>query len=166
MAAESYLVMEAHSGRVLLAVDPEKKRPVASLNYIATSKVVLDWAKVSQTGLSAMASVPQSALTFGAPNPMGLRAGDRISLRDALYSALLGSDNIAAQTLSDHVGRALLARRQHNGDPQNTWRRFNVKTPPLGTEKAPINGTYTDDTQTEKRIHGRMNGRLVGIDGQ
>jgi len=121
MAAESYLVMEAHSGRVLLAVDPEKKRPVASLTKIATSKVVLDWAKVSQTGLSAMASVPQSALTFGAPNPMGLRAGDRISLRDALYSARLGSDNIAAQTLSDHVGRALLARRQHNGDPQKVF---------------------------------------------
>ena len=29
-----------------------------------------------------------------------------------------------------------------------------------------INGQYTDNERTEKRIHGRMNGRLVGIDRQ
>jgi len=120
-AAESYLVMEAHSGRVLLASNPEQRRPVASLTKIATTKVILDWAKVSQTSLSTMASVPQSALAFGGPNPMGLRPGDRIPLRDAMYSVLLGSDNIAAQTLADHVGRALLARRQRSGDPQKTF---------------------------------------------
>ena len=50
-----------------------------------------------------------------------------------------------------------------------TWRlfkvHFNVKTPPLGTDKVPRNGQYTDETRTEKRIHGRMNGiyRIYGI---
>ncbi len=120
-AAESYLVMEAHSSRVLLAANSEQKRPVASLTKVATAKVVLDWAKLSQTSLSTMAVVPVSAVTFGGPNPMALRPGDRISLRDALYSALLGSDNIAAHVLADHVGRALLARRQRAGDPLKTF---------------------------------------------
>jgi len=121
MAGESYLVMEAHSGRVLLASNPEQKRPVASLTKVASAKVVLDWSRVSQTSLSTMATVPQSVLVLAGANPMGLRPGDSISLRDALYSALLGSDNIAAHTLADHVGRALLARRQRTGDAQKEF---------------------------------------------
>ena len=120
-AAESYLVLEAHSSRVLLAANSEQKRPVASLTKVATAKVVLDWARISQTSLSSMAVVPESAVTFGGPNPMALRPGDRISLRDALYSALLGSDNIAAHALANHVGRALLVRRQRTGDPLKTF---------------------------------------------
>lgn len=117
-AVESYLVMEAHSGRVLLASNSEAKRPVASLTKVATAKVVLDWAKASNSSLATQAIVPNSALSIGGANPMGLRPGDRISLRDAIYSALLGSDNVAALTLADHVGRALLMHRRRQGDPQ------------------------------------------------
>jgi len=120
-AAESYLVMEAHSGKVLLASNSEQKRPVASLTKIATAKVVLDWAKVSRSSLSGLAVVPQGALSFGGPNPLQLQPGDQISLRDAIYSSLLGSDNIAAYTLADHVGRAILAQRRRGGDPQKAF---------------------------------------------
>jgi len=60
--------------------------------------------------------VPVSAARIGGVNPMGLRPGDQISLRDALYSALLGSDNVAAQTLANHVGLALLQARDEPGD--------------------------------------------------
>jgi len=120
-AAESYLVMEAHSARVLLAANSETKRPVASLTKVATAKVVLDWAKASGSSLAAQATVPNSALSIGGPNPMGLRPGDRISLRDAIYSALLGSDNVCAHTLADYVGRALLTHRRRQGDPQKAF---------------------------------------------
>jgi len=120
-ASESYLAMEANSGRVLLAANSEKKRPVASLNKIATAKVVLDWAGLSQTSLSSYVTIPQSVLSVEGGNPMGLRPGDRIQLRDALYSTLLGSDNIAAHALADHVGRSVLARRRKTGDPQKAF---------------------------------------------
>ncbi len=120
-AAESYIVLEAHSGKVLLAANPDQKRPVASLAKVATAKVVLDWAEVSQTSLSVMATVPPSAVSFGGPNPLGLKPGDRISLRDAIYSTLLGSDNIAAYTLSNHVGSAILTRRRQGGDTIKTF---------------------------------------------
>ena len=119
--AESYIAMEAHSGKVLLAVNPEKKRPVASLTKIATAKVVLDWAKASQSSLATVVTVPQSAFTFASANPMGAQPGDRITLRDAIYSSLMGSDNIAAYTLADHVGRSMLAHRQRTGDPQKAF---------------------------------------------
>ena len=120
-AVESYIAVEAHTGRVFLASHSEKKRPVASLSKIAMAKVVLDWAQASQTSLAVSAVVPHTAFSFASANPMGIQSGDRITLRDALYSSLMGSDNISAHTLADHVGRALLAHRRLTGDPQKVF---------------------------------------------
>ena len=48
----------------------------------------------------------QAAAALGA-DPVGLHPGDQMTLRDLLYAALMQSDNIAALTLADHVGRTL-----------------------------------------------------------
>jgi D-alanyl-D-alanine carboxypeptidase (penicillin-binding protein 5/6) len=117
-APESVMVLEAWSGKVLIASNATTKRPIASLTKIATGAIVVDWANATQTDLgTAMLTVPESITQIGGPNPMKLQPGDRISLRDALYSALLGSDNLAAQALADHVGRDFLSRRGGAGDP-------------------------------------------------
>jgi len=120
-AAESYLVMEANSNRVLLALNSEKKRPVASLTKIAATKVILDWAKISQTSLTTMVVIPETSAVFPGANPMNLRPGDRLTIRDAIYSSMLGADDIAMYALAEHVGRELLARRQRQGEPQKTF---------------------------------------------
>ena len=117
VAEESFFVVEAYSGRVLIVGEARKKRPVGSLTKVATAIVVLDWAKVTGTDLGVETQVPISAGILGGANPMGLRPGDRITLRSALYSALLGSDNAAAQTLAHHVGFAMLRQRGESGDP-------------------------------------------------
>jgi len=113
--------MEANSARVLLASNSEKKRPVAGLAKITAAKVALDWAKLSQTSLTTKIVIPDSALSFGGANPMGLRPGDHISMRDAIYSAMLGSDDMAMHALAVHIGQELLIRRQQQGDPQKTF---------------------------------------------
>lgn len=120
-AQESSIIVEAHSGKILAASAPEQRRPVASLTKIATAMVVLDWAQSSQTDLASLATVPPSAAALAGVNPLGLVPGDRISLRDALYSALLGSDNVAALTLANHVGYSLLALRGESGDPERAF---------------------------------------------
>lgn len=109
-AAESYVAVEAYSGKVLLELNADQKRPVASLTKIATAMVVLDWAELSQTSMASMAVVPNEASLLGGSNPMGLVPGDRISLREAMYSMLLGSDNVAAYTLAAYAGRSIQAR--------------------------------------------------------
>lgn len=117
-APESVMVLEAWSGKVLIASNATAKRPIASLTKIATGAIVVDWANATQTDLgTSTLTVPESINLIGGPNPMKLQPGDRISLRDALYSALLGSDNLAAQSLADHVGRDFLSRRGGSGDP-------------------------------------------------
>lgn len=115
--SESYVVLERHSGRVLLASESEVKRPVASLTKIATAKVVLDWATASGTNLASGMLVPNNVAALGGSNPLGLQPGDQITIRDALYSAMLGSDNTAAYTLATFVGSSLNARRGVAADP-------------------------------------------------
>lgn len=120
-AQESYIVVERYSGKVLLADGSEKKRPVASLTKMATAKVVLDWAQATRADMSAMLVIPPSVASIGGANPLQLAVGDQISLRDALYSALLGSDNVAALALAHHVGTDMQSRRQIGGDPVSVF---------------------------------------------
>jgi D-alanyl-D-alanine carboxypeptidase (penicillin-binding protein 5/6) len=80
---------------------------IGSITKIATAMVVLDWAKARGEDLSQSATVPQTVNVLNSPNSIGLRAGDSITLRDALYAALLQSDNEAAETLAAHVGAKL-----------------------------------------------------------
>ncbi|MGJ8697287.1 MAG: D-alanyl-D-alanine carboxypeptidase family protein [Verrucomicrobiaceae bacterium] len=116
-AQESYVAVEAHSGKVLLELDADRKRPVASLTKIAASMLVLDWSKASGTNMAEMAVVPFQAAALGGANPMGMVPGDRIALRDAVYSMMLGSDNVAAYTVADHVGRSIISRGSSTNDP-------------------------------------------------
>lgn len=112
------MVLEAYSGKVLVASNASVKRPVASLTKIATAVVAVDWATATGQDVGAITiTVPQTITLVGGPNPMNLQPGDQLSLRDALYSALLGSDNLAALTIADHVGREVIARRGKSGDP-------------------------------------------------
>lgn len=120
-AKESYLVMEANSGRVLLADNTEKKRPIAGLTKIATARVALDWARLSNVSLSSYITVPASASLLVGANPMQLQPGERIELRDALYAAMLASDSVAAHSLGIHVGQQILIRRQVQGDPEKAF---------------------------------------------
>jgi D-alanyl-D-alanine carboxypeptidase (penicillin-binding protein 5/6) len=115
---ESIMVVEAYSGKVLVASNASAKRPIASLTKIATGAVAVDWSIATGADLATLRiTVPQTITLVGGPNPMNLQPGDRISMRDALYSALLGSDNLAALTIADHVGRELITRRGKNSDP-------------------------------------------------
>lgn len=118
VAQESVMVVEAYSGKVLVASNAAEKRPVASLTKIATATVAIDWATATGTDLAKVSlSIPQTAALVGGANPLSLQPGETMLLRDALRAALLGSDNIAALAISDHVGRELLARRGKSGDP-------------------------------------------------
>jgi D-alanyl-D-alanine carboxypeptidase (penicillin-binding protein 5/6) len=117
-SAESVMVMEAYSGKILIASNANEKRPIASLTKIATGAVAIDWANATNADIGSLElTVPQTITLVGGANPMNLQPGDRMTLRDALYASLLGSDNLAALTIADHVGREILRRRGATGDP-------------------------------------------------
>ena len=113
--AAAYVVADATSGHILLSHRPEKKLPVASLTKIATAMVVFDWMDVSKQDQGTLATVPPGVNQVDNANPIGLQPGDQLSIRDLLYAMLIQSDNIAAYTLADHVGRNL-QRNTRNGE--------------------------------------------------
>jgi D-alanyl-D-alanine carboxypeptidase (penicillin-binding protein 5/6) len=107
LAAQAYIIVDAKTGYVVQEQNSRQKRQVGSLTKIATAMVVLDWAEHKGGDLGQVATVPPEAMTGVSENLVGLQPGDQISLRDALYAALVQSDNVAAYTLADHVGRAI-----------------------------------------------------------
>lgn len=83
------------------------KRQIGSLTKVAMAMVVLDWAEKKSGDLNQMATIPPEAFVGTGENLIGFQPGDRITLRDLLYAALVQSDNIAAYTLAYHVGHEL-----------------------------------------------------------
>jgi len=122
VAQEAHMVVEAYSGKVLSADNSTRKRPVASLTKMATAIVAIDWATATNTDISTyMIRVPAFVTQLGVTSPLQLAPGDSLTLRDALYAALLSSDNIAALTIANDVGSRILAHRGKNGDPVLTF---------------------------------------------
>ncbi len=103
----AYVVSDSTTGFILDQYNAQKKLQIGSLTKIATALVVLDWAATSNADLSQLATVPASITQLGAQQGVGFQPGDTCSLRDLLYAAMMQSDNAAALTLADHVGRAL-----------------------------------------------------------
>lgn len=108
LRGESWVIADNQTGRILEQKGGNGKVQIASLTKLALAMVALDWSELKGGNLDQSATVPEEAIaTAGGVNPLGLQAGDVISLRDLLFACLLASDNVAAVTLADHLGRAL-----------------------------------------------------------
>jgi len=107
--AAAYIVTDSVTGHALLSLNEKKKLQVGSLTKIATAMVVLDWVDLHKADIGQLAVVPPQVVGIEGQNPVGFQPGDRVSLRDLLYAALLQSDNVAAYTLANHVGQSLPA---------------------------------------------------------
>lgn len=107
-AANPFIVVDANHKKILAQNEADRKVPVASLTKVATALVALDWTDSRRLDKDAVMMVPASAGVMGGANPLGLRPGDQITVRDAVYAAMLASDNVSAETLADHFGRQML----------------------------------------------------------
>src|ERR1043165_7492950 len=118
-ARTAYVIIDAQTGFVLDQAEARDKRQVGSLTKVATAMVVLDWSEKRSGDLNQLATIPPEAFTGTGENLIGFQPGDRISLRDLLYAALVQSDNVAAYTLAYQVGTALqpIVPSAGNGSP-------------------------------------------------
>jgi D-alanyl-D-alanine carboxypeptidase (penicillin-binding protein 5/6) len=132
LRAESSIIVDNQTGRVLEGIGENRKLPIASLTKLALAMVIIDWSQIKQGNLDETAIVPEQAITStGGINPLGLQAGDVLTLRDLLYSCLLASDNVAAVTLADHIGR-ILPNRTGLDPAGNTVANMNALARQLG----------------------------------
>lgn len=107
LSASHFIIIDNVTGCILKEQGANDKFPLGSLAKIAVAITLLDWIKVSGSSLDAMATVPPPAAPQGQGNPLGLQAGDRVTLRDLLYLTLLPSDSEASLTIANYVGLKL-----------------------------------------------------------
>jgi D-alanyl-D-alanine carboxypeptidase len=102
--AGAALVGNGATGRVLHADHQAQSRAIASITKIMTALVVLEHTQ------------PEDVVTVGGPAPtigeasIGLRRGEKLTVRELLTAMLVYSANDAAYALAYHVGDGSIAR--------------------------------------------------------
>jgi serine-type D-Ala-D-Ala carboxypeptidase (penicillin-binding protein 5/6) len=101
ISAQSAVLMEQHSGRVLFEKDAHTKRRIASITKIMTAILAIESGKMDDT-----VTVSERAVhTEG--SSIYLKEGEKIKLRDLVYGTMLRSGNDAAVAIAEHVGGSL-----------------------------------------------------------
>jgi D-alanyl-D-alanine carboxypeptidase (penicillin-binding protein 5/6) len=101
ISASAAILVDARTGNVLFARNPDEPRAPASVTKILTALVILDHGRLAEVVQISR----QAAQTGG--HRLGLRAGQRLSLRDLLAAILIRSANDAAVAAAEHVGGSL-----------------------------------------------------------
>ena len=96
-SAEAYILMDADSGRVLLARNETQEKSIASTTKIMTAVVALE-----HGCLSDVVTVKKSHLKEG--SSMYLAEGESLTMEELLYGLLLPSGNDAAECIADYCG--------------------------------------------------------------
>lgn len=158
---ESYIALEVNSGRVLYSHNAEKPRPVAALSQVATAIVTLDWLALTKVDMNRVITVPASVGRLPGANPMHLAPGDSLTLRDALYSTLLGSDTASALTIAEFVGRDLAMRRGSSNPEKEFVKEMNSLAEALGMTNTDFrtphgldSGKVTESTAADMALLG------------
>lgn len=140
--AQSAVLMDGDTGRVLYGREAHTIRPMASTTKIMTCILALEYGNPNDQvkASSLAASQPQVRL--------GVEEGDCFYLKDLLYSLMLESHNDTAVMVAEHIG----------GSVENFARMMNQKAKDLGclqTWFITPNGldAAETDSQGKERIH-------------
>jgi serine-type D-Ala-D-Ala carboxypeptidase (penicillin-binding protein 5/6) len=99
LKARSAIVMDLDTGATLFQLDSHGRHAPASLTKVVTALVALDNLRLDQL-ITVPASINQ--LPWDSTR-MGLRVGERLTVRELLYGLFLNSGNDAAMALSEAV---------------------------------------------------------------
>lgn len=96
--AQSAVLMDAKTGRVLYGKNEKLARPMASTTKIMTCIIALEYGNLTDTVTSSQNAAAQPKVHLGAYK------GETFKLEDLLYSLMLESHNDAAVMIAEHVG--------------------------------------------------------------
>jgi D-alanyl-D-alanine carboxypeptidase (penicillin-binding protein 5/6) len=102
--ARAWILIDPRDDSLLAAKAPNKRLPIASATKLMTAYLALHELRPSQ-----MVTAPAYSPSNPAEITLGLRAGERIRVRDLLYGLLLPSAGDAAVTLADAVSGSVPA---------------------------------------------------------
>lgn len=135
--AQSAVLVDGDSGRVLFSKNGQEQRPMASTTKIMTCIVALERADLEDIAVvsSYAASMPEVRL--------GVRSSEKYYLKDLLYSLMLESHNDAAVVIAEHVG----------GSVEGFAQLMNEKAKEIGCTATHFITPNGLDAQDEEGIH-------------
>ncbi len=102
-ASYSDIVIDAKTGRILHAVDATAQRHPASLTKMMTLYLAFQAIEAGRLSLGQYLAVSQNA-SYQSPSKLGLRAGQRIRVDDAIRGIVTESANDAAVVMGEALG--------------------------------------------------------------
>jgi D-alanyl-D-alanine carboxypeptidase len=142
--AKAVYCVNLASNRTLMTRNPDRQLPVASLTKLVTALVVLD-----KFPLNRKIRVPQRIKRVP-KSVVGLKPGDRVSVKDLLHGLLIGSGNDCAETVA----------RAYPGGRKRFIAAMNKRARAMGTRRTRF---YTPSGLDRKRVFKKRGKRLVKI---
>src|SRR3989441_13351078 len=141
--ARSAILLDLDSGTTLFSHDAHGRFPPASLTKVVTVLTALD-----VLGLDQVVTVPASInrLPWDSTR-MGLRAGERLTVRELIYGGFLNSGNDAAITLSEAAIRRAAFVARMNAEAALLGMSDSHFVDPIGLDDA---GLYTSAADLAK----------------
>lgn len=103
LAAKSYILIDADSGRVLVEHNANKRLPPASLTKMMTAYLVES--EISKHNLNPEDKVRVSVKAWKAPGSrMFIKEGDFVAIEDLLKGIIIQSGNDASIAVAEHIG--------------------------------------------------------------
>ena len=136
--ALSAVLMDAETGEILYAKNPDEALPPASVTKIMTLLLVMEAIDSGQIQMSDTVSISENAASMGG-SQVYLEPGEQMSVEDLLKSTVVSSANDAAVALGEFVA----------GSEEAFVRRMNERAAELGMEHTKFeNATGLDDDTT------------------
>ena len=145
--AQSAVLMDADTGRILFEKNGDSEMPMASTTKIMTLLVTLQNADLEgEVNVSAYAaSMPDVQLN--------IREGERYRLRDLCYSLMLESHNDSAVAIAEHVGGSVEGfASMMNQKARDLGCYHTYFITPNGLDAQDENGTHSTTAQDLARI--------------
>jgi len=158
VTASSVFVMNAETGQVLYAKNPDTPFRILSLTKLITAYVL-----INRMGdrLSDTVKINWPHLVPG--STAGLKRSDIWTLQDLLYGMVLVSGNDAAMAIADDVGHFLLSQEDKHGDSfQRFVQQMRAAAANLGASHAQFADPYglSPDNQATARDVGLIAARV------
>lgn len=103
LAANSYILMDFSSGRILVEKDIDKKIEPASITKIMTAYVVYKEIEAGRLTMQSQVVISKKAWQMGG-SKMFVEVGKQVAVDDLLKGLVIQSGNDAAIALAEHVG--------------------------------------------------------------
>ncbi|MDD2446817.1 MAG: D-alanyl-D-alanine carboxypeptidase [Tissierellia bacterium] len=98
LSAESYILIEENSGRIIYENKAHKKLPMASTTKIMTGLLAIEYGNLDDIVVIGEESIDIEG------SSIYLKEGERIKLIDLIYGLILRSGNDSAVAIANHVG--------------------------------------------------------------